>query len=223
MTRCCEIVLCGNADEHCKTSLIQGSSHSGQHNEDIASFRGSSTQSQRPERMKTSECSSQLHTQETHYQKNLAHPTLHTLSCYHCGGKHNSTDCHHKSAECHLSHKTGKRAKVCLQKAEQKKQPCRDQESNTNQPTSDDHPLAKHSLYNFYNAGTKPMSVKWSIGQDNTTMIVNTHGSILLAQHKSRGCNYKPHTFTSYFTYNSKWRITEYFKFSSGHNIIKDI
>ena len=114
-----------------------------------------------------------------------------------------------------MSHKTGQRAKVCLQKAEQKKQSCRDQERNTNQPTSDDHPLAEHSLYNFYNAETKPMIVEWSIGQNNTTMEVNTHGNILLAQHKYRGCNYKPHTFTSYYTYTSRWRITEYFNHKS--------
>ena len=35
--------------------------------------------------------------------------------------------------------------------------------------------LTEHSLYNFYNAGTKPMTVEWSIGQDNTTMELWEH------------------------------------------------
>ena len=35
--------------------------------------------------------------------------------------------------------------------------------------------LTEHSLYNFYNAGTKPMTVEWSIDQDNITMELWEH------------------------------------------------
>ena len=36
--RCCKTVTCDSADEHWKNLLVQGSAHSGQCNEDIASF-----------------------------------------------------------------------------------------------------------------------------------------------------------------------------------------
>ena len=39
------------------------------------------------------------------------------LSCHHCGGKHKSVDCRHKTAECHNCGKVGYLARMCESKS----------------------------------------------------------------------------------------------------------